>query len=468
MAAPRTLRFDRRMSDSEALMWRLEKDPALRSDFLNVTFLDKEPDFARFRRRIEDATIVIPRLRERVVASPGNLAPPEWAPDPSFDIDYHVRKIAVPTPGTDRELLDLAAAHLTDAFDRARPLWQFTIVTGLEGGRAAYLSKMHHTITDGVGGVRMSAMFIDLERDAPEPERPEAPAVPDEPPGGLSPLDVVGRAVSFVVGRQLAMGRRIAGDAVRAIIHPTELPRQALDVADVGRYLARQLLVREPALSPLWSGKRSLGRHFEILSADLDELKRAAKGLGGTINDAYVTVMAHAAGEYHRAKGADVEELRFSMPVSTREDKSAGGNAFTPIRFMIPVGKMDIDQRFGRVQERIRTERTQSTVSMDAFSGVLAAIPDSVLIRTARQQVQTVDFAASNVRGAPFDLYTAGAHIESNHPMGPLAGTAFNATVLSYRGNLDLGLNCDTAAIDDPGLLRDCIEDAFAQLLSLA
>ena len=151
MAAPRTLRFDRRMSDSEALMWRLEKDPALRSDFLNLTFLDREPDFDRFRRRMEDATVVIPRLRERVVASPGNLAPPEWSPDPSFDIDYHVRKVAVPSPGTDRQLLDFAAAHLVDAFDRARPLWQFTIVTGLEGGRAAYLSKMHHTITDDEG-----------------------------------------------------------------------------------------------------------------------------------------------------------------------------------------------------------------------------------------------------------------------------------------------------------------------------
>lgn len=448
-------------------MWRLEKDPALRSDFLNVTFLDQPPDFDRFRRRIEDATIVIPRLRERVVASPGNLAPPEWTPDPSFDIDYHVRKVAVPAPGTERELLDYAAAHLVDAFDRARPLWQFTIVTGLKGGRAAYLSKMHHTITDGVGGVRMSAMFIDLERDAPEPERPEVPAVVDGPTGDLSPLDVVARAVSFVVGRQRAMGRRIAGDAVRALTHPTELPRQAADVAEVGRYMARQLLTRDPARSPLWTGKRSLGRHFEILSVDLDDLKRAAKALGGTVNDAYVTVMAHAAGEYHRSKGADVEELRFSMPVSTREDKSAGGNAFTPIRFMIPVAKMGIDERFGLVQERIRSERTQSTVSMDAFSGILAAIPDSLLIRTARQQVQTVDFAASNVRGAPFDLYTAGAHIESNHPMGPTAGTAFNATVLSYRGNLDLGLNCDTAAIDDPGLLRDCISDAFAQLISL-
>src|SRR5438270_2697127 len=180
--AERPLRFERRMSDAEALMWTIEKDPALRSSFLQLTLLDSAPDFERFRRRMDRAVRVLPRLGQRVVPPPARFAPPEWADDPSFDLDFHVRRLAVAPPGTERQLLDLAALIYEDAFDRARPLWQLTIVEGLEGGRAALLAKMHHTITDGVGGVRLSTQFIDVARDAPDPDPLEIPpsAPPDE------------------------------------------------------------------------------------------------------------------------------------------------------------------------------------------------------------------------------------------------------------------------------------------------
>src|SRR5947208_7428906 len=168
--AERPLHFDRRMSDTEALMWTIEKDPGLRSSFLQLTLLDRAPDFERFRRRMERAVRVLPRLAQRVVPPPARFAPPEWADDPSFDLDFHVRRLALPPPGTERQLLDLAALVYEDAFDRARPLLQLTIVEGLEGGRAALLAKMHHTITDGVGGVRLSMPFLDLAPDAPDPD----------------------------------------------------------------------------------------------------------------------------------------------------------------------------------------------------------------------------------------------------------------------------------------------------------
>src|SRR5688500_14981807 len=140
------VRFDRRMSDAEALMWNLEKDPSLRSTFLNVTFLDQPPSFDGFRKRMERAVAELPRLHQRVAPSPARLAPPEWQDDPSFDLDFHVRRVALPQPGTDRQLLDLAAVEFQDPFDRARPLWRYSIVEGLSDGRAALLAKMHHTI----------------------------------------------------------------------------------------------------------------------------------------------------------------------------------------------------------------------------------------------------------------------------------------------------------------------------------
>src|SRR5947199_2985474 len=214
--AERPLRFERRMSDAEALMWTIEKDPGLRSSFLQLTLLDRAPDFARFRRRMERAVRVLPRLAQRVVPPPARFAPPEWADDPSFDLDFHVRRLALPAPGTERQLLDLAALVYEDAFDRARPLWQLTLVEGLEGGRAALLAKMHHTITDGVGGVRLSAMFLDLERDAAEPDIPAAEG------DGDASADGGGDSILDRLRRPLDLTRRAAGEVIDSMRNPVE------------------------------------------------------------------------------------------------------------------------------------------------------------------------------------------------------------------------------------------------------
>ena len=172
MSDTRPVLGERRMSDVEALMWNLEKDPYLASSFANVTILDQPPDPDRLRARMAHAVDVVPRLRQRVVPALGRLAPPEWHDDPDFDFDYHIRHIALPEPGTERMLFDLVAVLAAVPLDRTRPLWEFTIVDGLDGGRAALLQKIHHTVTDGEGGVRMSAEFLDFSREG----QPDAPA----------------------------------------------------------------------------------------------------------------------------------------------------------------------------------------------------------------------------------------------------------------------------------------------------
>ena len=462
--AVRTVRSERRMSDAEALMWNLEKDPSLRSTFLNVTFLDSVPSFDGFRTRIARAVQEIPRLRQKVVPAAARMAPPAWVDDPAFDLDFHVRRIGLPSPGSDRQLLDYAAAHFSDPFDRARPLWRYTIVEGLEGGRAALLAKMHHTITDGVGGIRLSAMFIDLERDAADPVVEESVPFADSPEGIVSD---VREALAHGFRRQLGLTRRAAVNAVDTVLHPWRVPGQAMELTEVGRSLLRQLVVNDRARSPLWTGRRSLSRQFEVLTVDLDGLKAISTKLGGTVNDGFVCGVAGGAGAYHRERGVEVDDLRVSMPVNTRTDKSAGGNAFTPTRALVPAGTKDPVERFSVIRDRLSATKSERGLgATDAFAGILNALPTSVVVNFARQQVETVDFATSNLRGAPWDLYIAGAEILGNHPMGPTGGTAFNATVLSYRGGLDMGLNVDTAAIDDPGLLRECIRESFDELLA--
>ncbi|MFM2183523.1 MAG: hypothetical protein RJB61_1817, partial [Actinomycetota bacterium] len=150
-------------------MWRLEKDPHLSSTFSNVTVLDRPVEIDRLLRRMERAVYAVPRLRQRVQPTPANISPPVWVDDPNFDIHFHVRHLALPAPGSMRQLLDLASMLTADAFDRTRPLWQFFVVDGLEGGRGALIEKFHHTLVDGEAGVQVSLQFLDLERDPVEP-----------------------------------------------------------------------------------------------------------------------------------------------------------------------------------------------------------------------------------------------------------------------------------------------------------
>lgn len=470
------MRFERRMTDAEALMWTVEKDPALRASFLTITLLDQAPDFDGLRRRMERAVRLIPRLRQRVVSPPARVAPPQWVDDPHFDIDYHLRRIAVAAPGDDRRLLDLAASLYEDAFDRARPLWLFHVVEGLSGGRAALLAKMHHTITDGVGGLRLSMQFLDVARDSVDPddlETDEAGAAgePDDDDGLYSEDSLFSTAVHAAgnrVRRNLGIARRTFEGVAGSVTHPARVPALATESVELARSLLRQLAVVEPSRSPLWTGKRSIGRHFEAISLDLDDLKATAKALGGTVNDAYVAGISGAAGAYHRAHGVDVDDLRMSMPVNLRDDNSAGGNAFSPARVLVPAGIEDPVERFHEVHTRLATTKSERALGLTgSFAGVLNQLPTALVVRLARQQVETVDFATSNLRGANFDLYVAGAHVLANHPMGPTGGTAFNATVLGYKDSLDLGLNVDTAAIDDPEVLRTCIEESFAEIAKL-
>src|SRR5262245_35405996 len=168
------LEFEPRMSDADALMWSIEKDPLLRSTILTIFVLDRPPDRERFTATVDRASRLVPRLRQRVLGHPLSIAPPRWEIDPNFDLRYHLRWINAPTDqpaseeagrGELRSVFDIAEPIAMQGFDRARPLWEFTVVEGLADGRAAVIAKIHHAITDGVGGVKLQMELLDLERE---------------------------------------------------------------------------------------------------------------------------------------------------------------------------------------------------------------------------------------------------------------------------------------------------------------
>jgi diacylglycerol O-acyltransferase / wax synthase len=454
--------FDRKMSDAEGLMWRLEKDPHLSSTFANVTILDRPPDFDRLRRRMERAVLAVPRLRQRVQPSPASIAPPTWVDDPDFDIDVHLRRIALPKPGTIRQLLDLATLVVADPFDRTRPLWQFVVVEGLRGGKAALIEKLHHTITDGERGVQLSLEFLDFERDAPEPSAIDPDSVetidlPEPPSGADSVRDLVSGGMRLPLG-VLRQVRELLAD-------PTQLPEAGSAAAATFRGIISQLSDVDQARSPLWT-QRSLKRHLEVAQAPFRETKDAAKRLGGTLNTAFVAAAADAASRYHRELGHPVETLRASMAISTRTE-SSGGNAFSLVRMLVPAGDMPIAERFAAIQEASSVAREESAnAGLDTIAALASALPTSVVTRLARQQAQTIDFATSNVKGSPIPMYVAGAKLLENYPVGPLGGVAFNLTLLSYLGSLDMCLNIDSAAVTEPQLLARSLERAFRDLVT--
>jgi len=465
-----------RMSSSEAIMWAVEKDPSLRSDFCAISILDRTPDPLAVRAKLAGALDGFPRLREHAVSAPLRVAPPEWRTDPSFDLDYHIRRVALPAPGTLRSLFDLVATLCAPPLDRSRPLWELIIVEGLDDDRAALVQRMHHTVTDGEGALRLSLSLVDLERDPDRSDTDLLRAAIDEvgteaPTGATvephSPFDVVRSAFGFAINRNLELlgrGLRAGGDLV---LHPQRAPQHAFDALRTAGSARRQLLVTDAGHSALLA-TRSLARRFDTMTLPLADLKAAGRALGGTVNDAYVTGIVGGLGLYHDRMGVPVDDLRMAMAVSTRAAGDAtSANQFVPTRVVVPVGPKEPTVRFALVQDRLQALRREP--ALDAADGIAAlavGVPTSVLVQMMRSQARTVDFATSNLRGSPVDLYIGGARVEASYPMGPRSGCAVNFTALSYCGSLDVGIHSDPASVTDPGALVDCVEESFAELLA--
>jgi hypothetical protein len=280
------------------------------------------------------------------------------------------------------------------------------------------------------------------------------------------PIEVLTDALVWAGRRQADLARQALGSVGDVVRDPASAPTRAGDVAALLASVRRQLLVTDHSRSPLLS-IRSLGRRFENFSIPMGEARAAAKRLGGSLNDFYVTGVAGALGLYHELMGVPVDELRMAMPVNLRDGSSEDANQFAPARVLVPTGPKDPGTRFAAVTNVLRDVRSEPALGAAAqLTGILAALPTALLVNLARSQSSTIDFATSNLRGSPVSLYVGGAEIEANFPMGPRSGVPLNVTLLSYRDSLDMGLNLDPAAITDPAALLGAFDESFAALLA--
>ncbi|MEZ5280019.1 MAG: wax ester/triacylglycerol synthase family O-acyltransferase [Acidimicrobiales bacterium] len=471
------------MSDTEALMWNIEKDPWLNPSGAMVTLLDRPIDRDKFARRIAKAVVSIPRLRQRVDAPLGRLVAPRWVDDREFDLGHHLRFVALPSNAdTDEDLWALASRLAQVPFDRTRPLWEMHVVEGLSGGRGALISKLHHSVADGTGAMRMSLAYMDLQRRvkiddaidlgaalaamASEAASSTSDDLRSELTGG------VGQFFDKVAKPTLGAMRAVAGEVATWGADRHRIGDAAETAKKQAGGLVDQLPFgdhREPG-SPLWA-ERSRKRHLEVLGVDLAAAKAAAANLGGTVNDLFVAGAVEGAVAYHLARDVELERLHVSFVVSTRGKGDRSSNAFTPVPFDAPAGPMEVAERFAAMHD-LMSERRKATSGggglMAAAAGAANLLPTSVMTQLARREAASIDFATSNFRGSPVKAYIAGARVEALYTLGPVAGTAFNLTTLSYCGSLDMGLHVDPVAVENPAELKECIAGAYESLLEHA
>jgi WS/DGAT/MGAT family acyltransferase len=462
--------YEDRMSDSDALMWNIERDPVLRSTITGVWLLDQAPDRDRLRERASRALHHIPRLRQRVAANPFSIAPPRWEVDPDFDLDFHLRFVRIAGGGSLRDLLDFCQPIAMQSFDRDRPLWEFYVVEGLAGGRAGLVMKLHHAISDGVGLVQMMSRMMETWR-TPDPARAPKPLPPLPEPSykgiGERFLDALGYERRRQVGRALGVLDALRSGVPDAIRHPLDTSRELGEaLASVARLLKP---VSEP-LSPLMRG-RSLRLHLDALSVPLAHLKAAARKAQGTLNDAFVAAVIEGLRRYHERHGVAVETLRMTMPINVREgDKGRkAGNQFVPARFEVPAGALDPAERIRQIGEAVRRQRSEPALPLvDEISTLLNRFPAAISAQLFGSMLKGVDFVTSNVPGPQRDVYASGALIEEIYGFGPLSGAAANVTLFSYRGACGIAINTDQAAVPDPAVFRACLQEGFAEVLGLA
>jgi diacylglycerol O-acyltransferase len=432
--------YDDTMSSSDALIWHIEEDPQLRSTIMSVWFLGQPPSLERMRATVERMVGQIPRLRQRVV---DGRPRPRWVAAEQFDVEDHYRYEDLGGSANRDEVLALAESWVRQPFDRSRPLWQLGIFSGLVDGRAALVLKVHHAIADGVGLMMMLAALADLE---PNPRH--RPALTDLAPPAMPQ----------------AKRRRPLRGLVR---HPVLAARNfARSIASIARLV---MPTRRP-LSPLMK-RRSDELCLDVATVPFSTLRNAGKAVGGSVNDAFVSLVLDAIDRYHADHGVSSDRIRIHMPINIRDAATAdrAGNQFVPARIVMEMGDTDTGNRLRRVSDHLAAVRREPALGwVNTVSAAIQRFGVPISRRIIGGMMKGVDVLASNVAGPPCPLYLAGEHVEEFFAFGPPAGAALNITLFSYDNTVHLGVTTVAVAIESRDQFMTCLGDAIADLTELA
>ena len=425
--------------------------------------------FEKMRALIESRLPRIPMFRRRLAEVPFNLHFPVWVEDPNFDLDYHVRRVAVPSPGGMKELCELAGDFTSRQLDRSKPLWEMQVVEGMADGTIGMLAKVHHSTIDGVSGAEMMVHLFDLEPvPAPEPGTVEEDErVPEHVPSDLELVAYAARSLALqpirmarllpaTLGSVVGLIRRRQGGG-GGMATPFSAPRTPFNAA----------------ITP--------HRNVSVARLSLDDVKRVKKAFGTTVNDVVLTVCSGALRRYLEGIGMLPDAPLISVvPISVRaEGADDGSNQVSAMFVSLATDVDDPVDRLKAIAESTKGAKEEhqaigATMLQDwaQFAAPAVFARASRLysgMKLADRHRPIHNVIISNVPGPPFPLYFAGSKLVMLCPLGPvMEGAGLNITVLSYMDSIDVGMIACRELMPDLDDLAECFKQSAAELVARA
>jgi WS/DGAT/MGAT family acyltransferase len=438
----------------------------------SVSVFDGEIPFDDFVAMMDAKMHLLPRYQQIVAPDPFNLGHPTWEDDQNFEIRKHVFKVKIDAPGSERELIELAGRILTPMMERSKPLWDIYLVYGLEGGRTAMIARVHHCMVDGVSGVDLLKIILDISPEIPAlPPKPAAPPRQPQPDptrrlfdallGGMQ--EGMNRWMEFQNGL-LNLTQALTDQAARAAMQNIsgEIPRLATPVTPL------------PFNRPCSGERRLVWNTFSFAEA---RAIRAA--LGGTVNDVVLTALSGAVSRYVAAHGQQTagRNLRVMVPVSLRQEDQRGalGNLVSILPVEIPLDQPDPVERFRFINQKTTAMKSGRVAEgLNLFSALMGILPAPVqslvgALSTPNIPLPPFNMVSTNVPGPQVPLYAMGKRMIAYYPYVPVGfSVGCGCAIMSYDQHLYFGLTADVQAMPDVERLREFLSESFAELRQAA
>jgi diacylglycerol O-acyltransferase len=417
----------------------------------------------QIRRRLH----LVPRYRHKLASTALDSGRPVWVDDPSFNLEYHIRHTALPTPGRWDQLCSLTARIFSQQLDRSKPLWEMWLIEGLEDDRFALITKTHHSLIDGIAGVDLATVLFDLSPDPPPLRNSGRPWQPHSEPG-TAELVAAGLRGAVRAGMELAEG------AIDALAHPDHAVARAREAAEgIGEIVWAGLnpAPETPLNVPIGPHRRFFG-----VGSRLDDFKTVKNAFGGTVNDVVLAVVTGALRTFLISRGRRTEgvEMRALVPVSVRVEgeQGDGGNRIVVMRGPLPVYIADPVQRLRFVSHAMDgLKESKQALGAEVIAGAQNFAPPTILAQASRLNFSTrlYNLLVTNVPGPQFPLYVLGREMLEAYPIAFLPENhALAIAIMSYNGQMNFGLLGDFDGLPDLDKISDSIAEELAKLVSLA
>ncbi len=419
-------------------------------------------DFVLLRKAIESVLHLIPRYRQKLQWIP-IANHPVWVDDAQFSIDYHVRHTSLPRPGSDEQLKNLAARIMAQQLDRAKPLWEYWIIEGLEGDRFAIVTKIHHCMIDGSSGVDLAQIMMSLTPEVKISEPLPYIPRPAPTPGELLTDHVARRAAAPL---QIVRGIQALIDEAGSIRDDAVVRLEAL--RDLAGYA-----IKFASETPL-NGRLGARRYLDSLVMDLDEVKKVRRALGCTVNDVVLATVTGAVRRYMIRRRVDPADLDFrvSAPVSVRREEDRGklGNKVSSWIVPLPIDEADPLKQLQELHQRTEElKESKQALGVEMLMAAAEWAPSQLMSLGAQATSGPINMIVTNVPGPQMPLYLMGAELLEMYPMVPLlANTGLGIALVSYNGKVFWGFNCDPDMVPDVASFVEEIQDSFDALREAA